>query len=64
MPEGYEEVIKKGLRVELNRAWITSPKKKGKKAKENAIDKSIALALKEAKSRKIVTNIGEREDIW
>ena len=65
MPEGYEEVIAKGLRIELGRIWFTEPKKRGTKAKQNKIDKEIETVLAEAKKNaKIKTNIGSKEDIW
>ena len=65
VPEGYEEVIAKGLRIELGRIWFTEPKKKSIKAKQSKIDKEIEIALAEAKKKaKIKTNIGSKEDIW
>jgi len=65
VPEGYEEVIAKGLRIELGRIWFTEPRKRSAKAKQNKIDKEIETALAEAKKKvKIKTNLGEREELW
>ena len=34
VPEGYEEVVKRGLKVEFVKGWFTSPDGKAKKKKQ------------------------------